>query len=71
MHKKHKNLEELMNQMERLYEALDVFVKESGLEYDLDEYKFTNIEEEPDCDDEMMASIENAHADLGYYLGKR
>ncbi len=53
---------------EELYTVLDKFVKATGLKYDAeeDEYK-TDIE--LDADREMLASIENAHSDLSYYLG--
>ena len=57
--------------LEQVYAALDSYVKASGLTYDFDtdEYIFTNVEED-DCDREMKASIENAHTDLTFYLGK-
>ena len=66
--------EEVMEALEKLYEALDVFVKLVGLEYtDDDEYVCNNRDQvdEEWCDDEMLESIENAHADLGYFLSGR
>ena len=60
---------EIMNEATKLYKALDRFVKITGLHYNDDgEYKvkLRNFK----CDYEMLASIENAHADLRYYLGK-
>ena len=65
------NDEKLLSKLEKAYKALDVFVKATKLEYDVDddEYYMRNVKE-CDCDREMLASIENAHADLGYFLGK-
>jgi hypothetical protein len=63
--------ERLTNKLEKLYKALDVFVKATGLEYDgeEDEYIMSKVKDD-DYDREMLASIENAHADLKYFLSK-
>ena len=66
--------DEAWNQLQKLYTELDKFVKLVGLEYTEDgEYVCTNSDQVDDdwCDYEMLASLENAHADLGYFLGKR
>ena len=65
---------EVWNQCQRVYTELDKLVNLIGLEYDADQdiYVCHNEDQvDPEwCDDEMLASIENAHADLGYFLGK-
>lgn len=68
----YKNLydERLTNKLEKIYKALDVFVKATGLEYDGEDARIMSKVEDYDPYDEMLASIELAHADLKYYLGK-
>ena len=62
------------NQLETTYAVLDIFIKAVGLEYDYekDEYICKNeYEVDPDwCDDDMLRSIDNAYADIGFFLGK-
>ena len=60
------------DQLNRVYAELDKFINLVGLEYDGDEYICHNEDQvDPEwCDYEMLESIENAHADLGYFLGK-
>lgn len=67
----HKDINELRPLMEKMYEALDEFIKESGLVYDVDndDYLFENVEDD-DWGHDAKASVENAHADLGYLLEK-
>ena len=66
--------QEVMDMLEELYGVLDKFVKLVGLEYDFDESEYicTNRDQvdEEWCDYEMLASIENAHADISFFLGK-
>ena len=62
--------ERLINKLEKAYKALDVFVKATGLEYDGEDARIMSKEENYDPYSEMLASIELAHADLGYFLGK-
>lgn len=59
---------DISNVIKDLFTALDNFVKATGLRYDYEnnDYK-TDVE--LDADTEMLASIENAHSDLSYYLG--
>lgn len=59
---------DISNVIKDLFTALDNFVKATGLRYDYEnnDYK-TDVE--LDADMEMLASIENAHSDLSYYLG--
>lgn len=64
---------EAWNQLQTIYADLDKFVKLVGLEYtDDDEYVCTNSDQvdEDWCDEELLASLENAHTDLGFFLGK-
>ena len=61
-------------QLETIYEALDMFMRTVGLEYIFEDDKYNCKNEDqvdPDwCDDDMLRSIENAHADIGFFLGK-
>ncbi len=65
---------EVMEMLKKLYDVLDSFVSLVGLEYDFDEdeYICTNKDQVDErwCDDDMLRSIENAHADLGFFLGR-
>ena len=63
--------ERLIKKLDRIYKALDSFVKATRLEYDdeEDEYIMKRVED-CNCDREMLASIKNAHSDLGYFLDK-
>ena len=66
--------EEVMEMLEKLYGVLDEFMELVGLEYDYEEEEYIchnrdQVDEEW-CDDEMLASIENAHADIAFFLGK-
>lgn len=60
------------SEVEALYEALDDFVRKTGLAYDVetDSYKMANTDGRISVDDDMLASIENAHADINYFLCK-
>ena len=64
---------EVMEMLKRLYETLDSFVNLVGLEYDYEEEEYfchnRNQVDEHWCDKEMLASIENAYADIGFFLG--
>ena len=65
--------QEVMDLLSKLYDVLDEFVNLVGLEYtDDDEYVCHNRDQVDErwCDDEMLASIENAHVDIAYFLGK-
>ena len=66
--------EEVMDALEKLYKVLDDFVNLVGLKYDYeeDEYICTNRNQVDErwCDDEMLASIENAHVDIKFFLRK-
>lgn len=62
--------ERLIAKLEKVYKALDVFVKATGLEYDGEDARIMSKVEDYEPYDEMLASIELAHADLGYFLGK-
>lgn len=66
--------QEVMDMLKELYGVLDKFVNLVGLRYDHDEDEYVcdnrdQVDEEW-CDDEMLASIENAHADIRFFLGK-
>ena len=67
---------EVWNQLQKVYAELDKFVNLVGLEYvvedDFEGYVCHNQDQvdEEWCDDEMLASLENAHADLKYFLRK-
>ena len=62
---------DLYVEAEALFEQLDMFVSRTGLRYNYEEDNYVMDKVyNCDCDDEMLASIENAHADLKYYLGK-
>ncbi len=59
----------------KAYEDLDRFINMTGLEYVMGEesndyqtgYIMSNVET-IDCDDEMLASISEAHADIRYFM---
>lgn len=53
---------------ERLYGALDTYVQYTGLRYDEETEEYLS-DVSLGMDEECMAAIENAHADLGHYLG--
>ena len=64
---------EVWNLLEKIYADLDQFVNLVGLEYtEDDEYVCHNTDQvdEEWCDEEMLASLDTAHADLGYFLRK-
>lgn len=58
--------------IEKLSEALTEFCNITGLHYDYEneEYMLSNVRFLEDLDDEMLASIENACADVKYFLGQ-
>lgn len=65
---------EVMEILKKLYDVLNSFVNLVGLEYDFDNDEYICINkdqvDERWCDDDMLRSIENAHTDLGFFLGK-
>ena len=65
---------EVMEMLKKLYDVLDSFVNLVGLEYDFDNDEYICINkdqvDERWCDDGMLRSIENAHTDLGFFLGR-
>ncbi len=64
---------EVWDQLNKVYAELDTLVNLIGLEYDVDDgyiCRNTDQVDEVWCDEEMLESLENAHSDLGYFLGK-
>lgn len=62
---------EVYNQCKKVYQELDKLVNLVGLEYDIDDgyiCRNTDQVDEDWCDYEMLESLENAHADLKYFL---
>lgn len=63
----------VIKRLEKIYDALEKFINLVELEYtDDDEYVCNNRDQvdEEWCDEEMLASIENAYQDIGYFLGR-
>lgn len=63
--------QEVMDALKKIYESLEAFINLVGLEYtDEDEYVCHNTDQvdEEWCDEEMLISIEHAHADIGFFL---
>ena len=65
--------DEVMELIKVLYGNLEELIELIGLEYtDNDEYVCHNTDQvdEKWCDEEMLADIENAYQDIGYFLGR-